>query len=108
MWLWIAASLLPLYMALTLAAAAAAVWPVGSPPFFHRPLLALGPWLPGVELWQSVIDLRETFLNGRFQSFMPVLLALIGCCAFGLRQARASHRRYEELRREEDKKSMME
>jgi hypothetical protein len=107
MWLWLAASLAPLYMALTLAAAAAAVWPAGAPPFFHQPLLALGPWLPGVESWRTVIDLRETFMDGRFQTFMPVLLALLGCGAFALMHAWASHQRYKELRRKKDKESLM-
>ena len=108
MWLWLAAGLVPLYMALTLAAEAAAVWPADAPPFFHQPLLAVGLWLPGARLWHSVIDLRETFLNGRFQAFMPVLLALLGAGVFALKRARASHERFKELRRRKNEKSMLE
>lgn len=106
-WLWLLAGVLPFYLALTLAAAAAKVWPADAPPFFHQALLAIGPWLPGAGLWNSVMDLRKTFMDGRFQAFMPILLALLGAWVFTLSRAKASRQALKESRRLRDERSMM-
>jgi len=107
-WRWIANGLAPLYLAVTLAAAASKVWPADVPPFFQRQFHFLAAWLPGVDIWPHVIDLRGTFLDGRFQHFMPLLIALLGCWIHTVYRASGIFEQLAEQRRRDHDRSMRE